>query len=1046
MKIYLHRGRRYNFWFVSFLFLVAILFASHYSGAQTIQTDQLDYPPGATVYISGEGFQPYELVTLQVTHEGESGDNIDSGAHAPWQVIADADGNFSTQWIIPADEDELGATLLLTASGSLGSSAQWIFTDAIQTDLKDLSPTSGNCGSTITVSAKLVRRADQSPVVGATVVFKFRDQVNSVSYTTGSNGVATGSISVPAGADRLLASFAGSGSGSSALGKSDVYVDFLLTGIPTVTVSNAVVCEGSSATLTATGTPSSGDYSWNTGETVSSISYAPATTTTYSVTYYFSGCSASGSGTITVNPKPTASISLNGNKQEASICAGTSTNLQFAGADGATVYYTVSNANGTITESIVLGQGNTNVSVAPIIETTYQLKSASLDDCEQLLTEKVTIKVIPAPPVPVLNALPVLSGECSVTISEAPSALTCAGVTISGTTIQSLPWTITNQGSTIIVWTFMDAYGNSSTQEQTVIVDDITAPVPDIETLATISEQCSASVSAPTATDNCSGSLAASTTDPTSFNTQGTYTITWIYDDGNGNVTTQKQTVIIDDVTPPVPDTETLATISEQCSASVSAPTSTDNCSGSLTATTTDPTSFNTQGTFIITWIYDDGNGNLTKQQQTVIIHDTTLPVIDNLPANIVAANDAGICGAVVTWPVITVSDNCAAGVVQTSGLLPGATFPLGTTTIIYTATDIGGNVVTGSFDVTVVNADPVLNTITIPVVPIAVNSPVSVSATFTDNNVVSSTVTWDNGLSPTSSGVSIAGTTVTASTTFAASGVYTVTISVTDACGKTASITSSGYIVVYDPSGGFVTGGGWIISPPKSYSADLTLTGRANFGFVSKYLKGASVPSGDTEFQFQIGNLNFKSTSYDWLVVSCTKAQYKGTGKINGQGTYGFLITALDGSPDKFRIKIWDKATAAIVYDNQMGQLEDSNSATDISGGSIVVHDTKCKNAAARTSDTEVVEEVNADETISVSAYPNPVQSSLSLKLVNPKREPVGISILDLSGKSIIMRSYEQPSADDYYVIDSSELPEGLYLLRVRVGNYAENVKLMKE
>jgi hypothetical protein len=81
----------------------------------------------------------------------------------------------------------------------------------------------------------------------------------------------------------------------------------------------------------------------------------------------------------------------------------------------------------------------------------------------------------------------------------------------------------------------------------------------------------------------------------------------------------------------------------------------------------------------------------------------------------------------------------------------------------------------------------------------------------------------------------------------------------------------------------------------------------------VSKYLKGASVPTGDTEFQFKVGDLNFKSTSYDWLVVSCTKAQYKGTGTINGGGNYGFLITALDGSPDRFRIKIWDKASSTL-------------------------------------------------------------------------------------------------------------------------------------
>jgi hypothetical protein len=79
--------------------------------------------------------------------------------------------------------------------------------------------------------------------------------------------------------------------------------------------------------------------------------------------------------------------------------------------------------------------------------------------------------------------------------------------------------------------------------------------------------------------------------------------------------------------------------------------------------------------------------------------------------------------------------------------------------------------------------------------------------------------------------------------------------------------------IAVYDPSSGFVTGGGWIISPVGAYTANPGLTGKATFGFVSKYQKGANVPTGETEFQFQLANMKFKSTSYDWLVVAGAKA-----------------------------------------------------------------------------------------------------------------------------------------------------------------------------
>ena len=60
--------------------------------------------------------------------------------------------------------------------------------------------------------------------------------------------------------------------------------------------------------------------------------------------------------------------------------------------------------------------------------------------------------------------------------------------------------------------------------------------------------------------------------------------------------------------------------------------------------------------------------------------------------------------------------------------------------------------------------------------------------------------------------------------------------------CGSDTGIYQ--YIVVYDPDGGFITGGGWIESPPGAYYDDPLLTGKANFGFVSKYMKKARVPT----------------------------------------------------------------------------------------------------------------------------------------------------------------------------------------------------------
>src|SRR5438552_16409931 len=61
--------------------------------AQTVTTDQADYPPGGLVIITGGGFAPGEMVQLQVLHIPDSGDNNTSPAHQPWLVTADADAN-----------------------------------------------------------------------------------------------------------------------------------------------------------------------------------------------------------------------------------------------------------------------------------------------------------------------------------------------------------------------------------------------------------------------------------------------------------------------------------------------------------------------------------------------------------------------------------------------------------------------------------------------------------------------------------------------------------------------------------------------------------------------------------------------------------------------------------------------------------------------------------------------------------------------------------------------------------------------------------------
>ncbi|WP_164905528.1 HYR-like domain-containing protein, partial [Flavobacterium sufflavum] len=62
------------------------------------------------------------------------------------------------------------------------------------------------------------------------------------------------------------------------------------------------------------------------------------------------------------------------------------------------------------------------------------------------------------------------------------------------------------------------------------------------------------------------------------------------------------------------------------CSATATAPTTNDNCKGTITGTTTDALTYTTQGTHVITWTFNDGNGNTETATQNVIVDDVTKP------------------------------------------------------------------------------------------------------------------------------------------------------------------------------------------------------------------------------------------------------------------------------------------------------------------------------------------------------------------------------------------------------------------------------------
>lgn len=266
---------------------------------------------------------------------------------------------------------------------------------------------------------------------------------------------------------------------------------------------------------------------------------------------------------------------------------------------------------------------------------------------------------------------------------------------------------------------------------------------------------------------------------------------------------------------------------------------------------------------------------------------------------------------------------------------------------------DPDGAVGAGTTTLAVRNAPPVITRVTGPGAPLALTTggtSVSITATFIDlgsKDTHTCAFAWDDGLPDTTVPVPGVGDgSCTATHAYTAVGVYSVQVTVKDDDSGSA-VSDPAFVVVYDPNAGFVTGQGSISSPAGAYVADPSLTGPADFAFVSKYKKGATTPTGETAFSFQVATFNFSSTAYQWLVVAGAKAQYKGAGAVNGVPGYSFLLTATDGQIaggggiDKFRIKIWETSSGALVYDNVRGASDDIDAASPqaIRNGSIVIH-----------------------------------------------------------------------------------------------------------
>lgn len=172
--------------------------------------------------------------------------------------------------------------------------------------------------------------------------------------------------------------------------------------------------------------------------------------------------------------------------------------------------------------------------------------------------------------------------------------------------------------------------------------------------------------------------------------------------------------ICVTDTTRPTiaaPANVTLPNAIGQCSrplaqVNLGTPTTGDNCPNTLVVTNDAPSVF-PNGATTVTWTVTDGNNNQASATQIVTIIDVVAPTI-TAPPDVTAQTPAGQCSvplALVNLGQPTTTDDCPNSLVVTNNA--PASFPLGTTTVVWTVRDGGNNVATASQTVTVQDVIP---------------------------------------------------------------------------------------------------------------------------------------------------------------------------------------------------------------------------------------------------------------------------------------------------------------------------------------------------
>jgi hypothetical protein len=594
-------------------------------------------------------------------------------------------------------------------------------------------------------------------------------------------------------------------------------------------------------------------------------------------------------------------------------------------------------------------------------------------------------------PQPDSISLPDVIAECEVTNLIPPTATDyCGGGTVTVSHDATLP--INTFDSTLVTWTFDDGLGNLTGQIQYVVITDATPPAPDLAILPDVNSECDVtSLTPPSATDLCGGGTVVVTHNATlPISGDGTATvITWSYDDGHGNISTQDQVVNIDDVTDPIPDGILLDTNAVCEVTTLIAPTATDNCNGVVLVSHNAALPISDEGTTVVTWTFDDQNGNVITQDQNVIISDTIAPVLDQSMLNDIIAD----C-EVISLPTPTATDNC----LNISGV-SSVSFPItrqGLTVIVWSFDDGKGNVITQTQNVTITDVTaPVPDVFTLPDYVSECSITTLAEPTATDNCSSSVITVAHDAVLP----IVDEGTTV-------------VTWTYDDGHGNSVSQTQN--IIIDDVTAPVAN----VSSLPElmdceSISTPVAPTALDNCSGLIAATTTTSFPITDVGtniiiWTYDDGNGNVITQNQN-AIIHETVASASITGSDITASPAGAFYTWIDC-----------ENANQVIPDESNQTFSPSVNGTY----AVVVTENNCSD----TSDCIVIDNVGLDEfdLNNITIYPNPskgvfnIEHSVSSKLY--------VEIEDLQGRTIFKRYFSENS----FLIDISEAAKGSYVLIV--------------